>query len=94
MARPRKDPLIVIDLKSDSLRFPGRFDLEKTINRYLDYYKTSRKCPPNYIPLKKEDIDIAREAALSRKKKGAAPSVSFSFDGIPLVAFNPIKKEV
>jgi len=93
MARPKKDPLTVIDLSRDVLRFPGRFDLEKKLRRYVDYYKTSRKYLPEYITLGADDLEEAKKTALKRKKVRVAPGVSFSFDGIPLVPLNHLKKE-
>lgn len=84
--RIKKDPLIVIDLKVDKLRFPDRVDLVKQIASYIDYCRRARKVLPLYITLSNEQIENARESALSRKKEKAAPGVSFSYDGSPLIA--------
>lgn len=93
MAKPKKEPLTVIELTSDKVRFPGRFELEKKLRRYVDYYKTSKRSLPEYITLGAEDLDAAKAGVLKRKKVRVAPGVSFSFDGIRLVPLNHLKKE-
>ena len=71
--RIKKDPVTVIDLKVDKLRFPDRVDLVKQISNYIDYYLKARKDPPSYITLSNEQLANARETALSRKKVKVAP---------------------
>lgn len=93
MARPKKEPLSVIELSSDPLRFPGEFELQKKLRKYVDYYKTSRKYLPEYITLGADDLEEAKKSALKRKKVRVAPGVSFLFDGMPLVALVHLKKE-
>lgn len=93
MARPIKDPITIIDLKTDGLRFPGREKLVGKVSRFLDYYRNAKRTPPAYITILQDDLDKAREAALSRKKKRAAPGVSFAFDGIPLAGFYSMKRK-
>lgn len=92
--KQKKEPISVIELTKDPLRFDGRHEFCLMLNRFVDYYKTSRKSFPEYLTVEREHYEKMRKAALSRKKIAVKDGVSFAFEGIPLVCFNPIRSEV
>lgn len=92
--KPKREPISVIELSKDPLRFDGRHEFCLMLNRFVDYYKVSWKSLPEYLAVEREHYEKMRKAALSRKKVAVKAGVSFSYEGIPLVCFSPVKVEV
>lgn len=49
----KKRTISVIELTKDPLRFDGRHEFSLMLNRFVDYYKISRKSFPEYLTVER-----------------------------------------